>query len=87
MLALLVLGLFLGLAWHFARGRQLRAARILGPALWVGGVAFLVGFIGPMIVVPGANQGPMLGIFITGPLGFVVGLVYGVIRELRAAGE
>jgi len=25
--------------------------------------------IGPMLVAPEANQGPMLGIFITGPLG------------------
>lgn len=34
---------------------------------------FLAGFIGPMIVAPSANQGPMVGIFITGPLGFIAG--------------
>src|SRR5947208_66494 len=38
-----------------------------GMALAVGGVAFAVGFFGPMIFEPGANQGPLLGIFFTGP--------------------
>jgi hypothetical protein len=31
-----------------------------------------------MVFKPEANQGPLLGIFITGPLGFVVGLGYGI---------
>ena len=30
-----------------------------------------------MILAPGANQGPLLGLFITGPLGFVAGAVGG----------
>jgi hypothetical protein len=33
------------------------------------------GFLGPMILAPEANQGPLLGIFITGPLGLVVGAI------------
>ncbi|MBC7781731.1 MAG: hypothetical protein H7125_16680, partial [Proteobacteria bacterium] len=41
---------------------------------------FLVGFVGPILVVPEANQGPLLGIFFTGPLGVVVGLVWGLAR-------
>jgi len=60
--------------------RRERFLRVLRPALKWGGVAFAVGFIGPMILAPGANQGPMLGIFITGPLGFLGGLVYGLAR-------
>jgi hypothetical protein len=56
--------------------------RILAWAIAIGGISFAVGFIGPMIVVPDANQGPMLGIFITGPLGFAAGLLIGVVREL-----
>ena len=60
-------------------------ARAVRPALLVGGIGFAAGFFGPMIFVPGANQGPMLGIFITGPLGFVLGLGFGVVREVRAA--
>jgi len=60
--------------------RRERLLKVLRPALKWGGVAFAVGFIGPMILAPGANQGPMLGIFITGPLGFLGGLVYGFAR-------
>jgi preprotein translocase subunit Sss1 len=55
--------------------------RAVRPALIVGGIGFAAGFFGPMIFKPEANQGPMLGIFITGPLGFVIGLIYGVIQE------
>lgn len=48
----------------------------------IGGVAFALGFFGPMVLAPGANQGPLLGIFITGPLGVLVGFGAGVAREL-----
>ena len=48
----------------------------------LGGIGFAGGFFGPIIFHPDANQGPLLGIFITGPAGFVIGLVYGVVREL-----
>jgi hypothetical protein len=44
----------------------------------IGGICFLIGFIGPIIVTPEANQGPLLGIFITGPLGFVFGILVGL---------
>ena len=46
---------------------------------------FLAGFIGPMIVVPSANQGPMVGIFITGPLGFIAGAILGWLSVLFKA--
>jgi len=46
-------------------------------ALCVGAIGFIGGFFGPMIIDPSANQGPMLGIFITGPLGVIVGAVGG----------
>jgi hypothetical protein len=48
----------------------------------VGAVGFSVGFFGPMIFSPQANQGPLLGLFITGPLGFVAGGVAGLIYSL-----
>jgi len=59
----------------------------------VGSVGFAAGFFGPIIFMPDSNQGPLLGIFITGPLGFVVGAVggfgYGVYRasQSRQSGE
>jgi hypothetical protein len=59
--------------------------RVLMTAVVVGGVAFAAGFFGPIIFTPEANQGPLLGIFITGPLGFVFGMGIGVWREARRA--
>ena len=50
---------------------------IVRGALITGAIGFALGFFGPMIFAPGANQGPMLGIFITGPLGLVVGAIGG----------
>ena len=42
-------------------------------------LGFVAGFVGPIIFTPQANQGPLLGIFITGPLGFVVGGLIGAV--------
>jgi hypothetical protein len=58
---------------------------ILQWALIVGGIGFALGFFGPIIFMPGANQGPLLGIFITGPLGFVLGAVAGLWRSLSTS--
>lgn len=51
-------------------------------ALWaavVGGIGFVGGFFGPILFAPHANQGPLLGLFITGPLGLLVGAVTGFV--------
>ena len=53
---------------------------MLRGALIVGVIGFLVGFVGPIVFTPGSNQGPLLGIFITGPLGLVIGAIAGAIR-------
>jgi hypothetical protein len=57
----------------------------LGGAMIVGTIGFVGGFFGPMIWAPDANQGPLLGLFYTGPLGFVLGgaggFVYGLTRR------
>lgn len=62
------------------------AASIIMGALIMGGIGFVAGFFGPMIFSPDNNLGPMLGIFTTGPLGFVVGgvagCVYWLVRRL-----
>lgn len=52
-------------------------------ALILGTVGFLGGFVGPIVFTPEANQGPLLGIFITGPLGVVLGAVVGLALALR----
>ncbi|HVO10001.1 MAG TPA: hypothetical protein VMX54_04540 [Vicinamibacteria bacterium] len=59
----------------------LASSTILGGIL-VGGVCFVAGFFGPMIFAPQANQGPLLGLFITGPLGGMVGCVGGAVLWL-----
>jgi len=48
----------------------------------LGGIGFLIGFVGPIVFLPEANQGPLLGIFITGPGGFVLGLIVGLIKAM-----
>jgi hypothetical protein len=80
LLLLLVLAVLLNFGVFGARWRGM-VARAMGPALLFGAIGFALGFFGPMILDPGANQGPLLGIFITGPLGFLGGLIYGVARE------
>ncbi|CAN5622142.1 hypothetical protein BH23GEM8_BH23GEM8_21720 [soil metagenome] len=50
-------------------------------AFLVGALFFSIGFFLPIIFAPDANQGPLLGIFITGPLGFIAGLLFGLWRE------
>ena len=49
-------------------------------ALVTGALGFSAGFFGPMIFGPTANQGPLLGIFITGPLGLMLGGAGGAIH-------
>jgi len=77
------------LAVGFRYGASDQVRRRMGYALrWafgVGAIGFALGFFGPMVFAPGANQGPMLGIFITGPLGFLCGLVWGLIRGPRGS--
>lgn len=48
----------------------------------LGAIGFLGGFVGPVIFTPEANQGPLLGIFITGPLGFILGLIVGFVLRI-----
>ena len=71
-----------GAVWRYAwihspdLPRGMFAAAFLGAVL-VGGIGFIGGFFSPILLDPGANQGPLLGIFFTGPLGFVVGAIGG----------
>jgi len=56
---------------------------VLSGALIFGGLGLSVGLLGPIIFASDANQGPLLGIFITGPLGCVVGAIIGYIYWSR----
>lgn len=50
---------------------MLRWAGVLGL------VGFLCGFIGPMVLTPQSNIGPIIGILMTGPGGALLGAVIG----------
>jgi hypothetical protein len=72
------------LCWWFALRGEYKKSRVrmmyaLLGGLIIGGIGFSVGFFGPIIFSPQSNQGPLLGIFITGPLGFVAGAIIGAI--------
>lgn len=56
------------------------ATQMIRWGLIVGGAGFLAGFIGPIVFTPSANQGPLLGLFVTGPLGLVLGGGFGALR-------
>lgn len=49
----------------------------------LGGLGFMAGCFGPMIFAQEANQGPMLGLFITGPAGVVIGAIAGALYARR----
>jgi hypothetical protein len=51
--------------------------------LALGLVAGALGFFLPILLTPEANQGPLLGIFVTGPLGCVVGALVGAVFAER----
>ena len=56
-----------------------RTSGALLGAVTLGAIGFVGGFFGPILLTPEANQGPLLGIFITGPIGFVLGGILGAI--------
>lgn len=84
LLVLLILAVLLNYGAFGTRWRGV-VRRAMGPALLLGAIGFAAGFVGPIILRPDANQGPLLGIFITGPGGFLIGLIYGIVREWRSS--
>jgi hypothetical protein len=70
------------LGHHAASRAYIRASWRMG---WiVGAVGLAIGFVGPLVISPKANLGPLLGILLTGPLGFVVGaLGAGLVRATQ----
>ena len=67
-----------------AADHERRGARI-SIGLWVaalGGTGFVAGFFGPIALNPEANQGPLLGMFITGPGGALGGLIVGLLFRM-----
>ena len=74
--------------WSSMFGDQAASRASIG-ASWrmgwmVGGVGLAIGFVGPLVIYPKSNLAPLLGILVTGPVGFVVGaLGAGVSRAAK----
>jgi hypothetical protein len=71
-----------------AGGRRESQARIRSSwraGFVIGGVGLMVGFVGPLILSPKASLGPLLGILLRGPLGFVLGALIGGLRQPKSA--
>src|SRR5882672_3646951 len=58
------------------------APSVLRWVLIIGGAGFAAGFFGPMIFAPDANQGPLVGILMSGPGGVVLGALLWAIFKL-----
>jgi hypothetical protein len=63
-----------------------RTRRLLKYGLWtviaaivLGATGFLCGYFGPLMLNPDANDAPLFGIFITGPLGALLGATIGIV--------
>ena len=48
---------------------------------------FAVGFFGPILFNPEVTQGPLLGIFITGPFGAIIGAIMGAVIGYKKSKE
>jgi hypothetical protein len=81
-------GYALGVLGQQPEGRGRTVVRwCVGTMVLVGGVSFLAGFVGPILLRPDSPQGPLLGIFFTGPLGAVAGVVLGLVIGLVRQGQ
>jgi hypothetical protein len=67
-----------GIVWAGADSPSRLFRGAVRGAAWGGLIGFAGGFFGPMLLAPDANQGPMLGLFITGPGGVVLGGLAGL---------
>lgn len=75
------LAIIVGIFMHRKMGRHdnpVLTYALIGGIL-LGAIGFSIGFFGPIIFMPTSNQGPLLGIFFTGPIGFVLGLIAGAL--------
>lgn len=85
----------IGVGWYVWKRIGSTSAGLISSTLFgaivFGATGFILGFVGPLILTPNANQGPLLGIFITGPAGFflggILGFVIGIIRKYSQAKE
>lgn len=65
------------LGWFALRGNRpasrARMKLVVRVSFVTGVIGFAIGFFGPLLWAPDSNQGPLLGIFVTGPAGLILG--------------
>lgn len=72
---------WLALRGSNAQSRKRSGVTLAGGAI-LGAIGFIAGFFGPLVFTPANNLGPLLGFFLTGPLGFIVGVAVGAVYAL-----
>lgn len=71
-------------AWKLVSGEKANTiVAVIGGALILGGLFFVIGFLGPMAISKDTDQGPMIGLFIAAPLGVIVGAIGGYLYASR----
>ncbi len=81
----LIAGVIVGAALVYGRGGRERSdfSRIILCGAVIGAICFIAGFIGPLYIGPESPQGPLFGIFMSGPAGALLGCAVGVVRSIR----
>lgn len=69
--------LLVGTVWLSRPGARSHCKLAVRWGFAIGSIAFALGYLLPIVLRPQSNQGPLLGVLCTGPLGFVVGAVVG----------
>lgn len=71
-------------AWKLVSGEKISVgASVISGALMLGSLCFIIGFLGPMAFAKDTSQGPLFGVFITGPLGVILGAIGGYVYAAR----
>lgn len=72
--------------WKLVAGEKLgMGISVLSGPLMLGGLGFIIGFLGPMVLNKDTSQATLLGIFVMAPLSTIAGYV--VASSQRAGGE
>lgn len=71
-------------SWQLVSGKKMSASiAAISGALMLGGLFFIIGFLGPMAFAKETSHGPLIGIFIAAPLGMVMGAIAGYLYVSR----
>lgn len=66
--------------WKVASGEKISVGlAVISGALMLGGLCFIIGFLGPMVFAKDTSQGPLVGLFIAAPLGVITGAIGGYV--------